>query len=237
MKNFLLVLFLIVTVAMSATTIYDIQYTTDAGADGTYPSPLVDQDVTVQGVVTAINANLQSGAQIGKFFISQPEGGAWKGIYIFNWDVAVALGDMVEVTGTVIEYFGYTELTYCDVTILSSGNPVPNPSIVTTGQIAGGMVAESYEGCLVKVMNVTVTQAADNYGQWAANDNTGACFFDDLFYVHPEPAVGDTYTSIIGNVNYGYDEYSINPRTMDDVQTGPVSNTKKSWGKIKSIYK
>ncbi len=236
MKNFLLVLILVMSVAMSATTIYDIQYTTDPGPNGTYPSPLVGQDVTVTGVVTANRANTT--AEIGKFFISQPEGGAWKGIYVFHWNTPVQVGDMVEVTGTVTEYYGYTELTYCNVTILSSGNPVPAPIIVTTGQIVGGVTAESYEGCLVKVMNVTVTQAANQYGVFKVTDNTGACNIDDLFYVQPEPAVGDTYTSIIGNVNYSFDEFSINPRTMDDVQAGtPVNNTKKSWGKIKSIYK
>jgi hypothetical protein len=87
-------------------------------------------------------------------------------------------------------------------------------------------------------MNVTVTGAPDQYNQFQVDDNTGDCNVDDLFYVQPEPAVGDTYTAIIGMVNYGFDEFSINPRTMEDVQAGtPVNNTKKSWGKIKSIYK
>jgi len=236
MKNFLLVILLVVCVAMSATTIYDVQYTTDAGPNGTYPSPLVDQEVTVTGVVTAINADEYQGNT--KFFISQPEGGAWKGIYVYEWNTPVQIGDMVEVTADVVEYYGLTELSYCDVTILSSGNPVPNPIIVTTGQMAGGMTAESYEGCLVKVMNVTVTQEPDNYAQFAVDDNTGACFVDDFFDVYPEPTLGTTYSYIIGTVHYGFDEYSINPRTMDDLQTGtPVNNTKKSWGKIKSIYK
>lgn len=236
MKNLFLVLILIVSVGLSATTIYDIQYTTDPGSDGTYPSPLVGQEVTVTGVVTATGANPYNGQT--KFFISQPEGGAWKGIYVFDWSTPVQVGDMVEVSGTVAEHFGCTQLSFCNVTILSSGNPVPNPTIVTTGQISGGMTAESYEGCLVKVMNVTTTQVADNYGKWAVNDNTGACFVDDLFHVRPNPALGDPFTSIVGTVNYYFEEYSINPRTDDDVQAGtPVSNTRKSWGKIKSIYK
>lgn len=236
MKNFLLVILLVLTVAMSATTIYDVQYTTDAGPDGTYPSPLAGQEVTVQGVVTGNRANTTG--EIGKFFISQPEGGAWKGVYIFHWTTPVQVGDLVSVTGTVTEYFGFTEITYCAVTVISSGNPVPNPTIVTTGQMSGGMTAESYEGCLVKVMNVSVTQAADNYGQWAVNDNTGVCFIDDLFYVHPEPTVGQVYSAVIGNMNYNFDKYTINPRTLADVQTGTsVNNSKKSWGKIKSIYK
>ena len=236
MKNFLLVILLIATVAMTATTIYDIQYTTDAGIDGTYPSPLNGEDVTVQGIVTANNADDYQGNT--KFFISEQNAGAWKGIYVYDWDTPVQLGDLVEVTGTVSEYNGLTELTYCDVTILSSGNEVPNPIVVTTGQIAGGMAAESYEGCLVKVMNVTVTQEPDQYAQFAIDDNTGACFVDDFFDVYPEPTVGTTYTSVIGMVNYSWNAFSINPRTMEDVQAGtPVNNSKKSWGKIKSIYK
>ena len=236
MKNFFLVILLIASVALSATTIYDIQYTTNPGGDGTYPSPLAEQVVTVQGVVTGNRAN--TNGEIGKFFISQPEGGAWKGIYVFHWTAPVQVGDMVEVTGKVTEYFGFTEITFCTVTILSSGNPVPNPSIVTTAQMAGGLVAESYEGCLVKVMNVTTTQVADSHGQWAVTDGTGPCFIDDLYYVQPGAAMGDTFTSIIGHVNYNFDEYTVNPRTLADVQAGtPVSNTRKSWGKIKSIYK
>lgn len=236
MKNFVLVILLIASVALSATTIYDIQYTTDPGSDGTYPSPLAGQNVTVTGVVTGIRANTTG--EIGKFFISQPEGGAWKGVYVFHWTTPVQIGDMVDVTGTVTEYFGFTELTYCTVTTLSSGNPVPNPSIVTTGQMAGGAIAESYEGCLVKVMNVTTTQIADNYGQWAVTDGTGVCYVDDLYYVQPNATMGETFTSIIGHVNYNFEKYTINPRTLEDAQSGtPVSNTRKSWGKIKSIYK
>ena len=232
MKSILLFVLLVITVAMSATTIYDVQFTTDSGTDGTYPSTLDGQEVTLSGVVSAINVD---GGE--KFFMTDPEGGAWHGIYVFDWTILPALGDMVEVTGTVTEYYGVTELTYCTGTIISSGNAVPNPIIITTGQMAG-VTGESYEGCLVKVFNASVTSEADDYGKFAVDDNTGECHINDLFDVYPEPVMGSTYAYIIGMGHYDYGDYTIEPRTMDDVVLStPVSNSGKSWGKIKSIYK
>ncbi len=236
MKKILFVVLLVITVAMSATTIYDIQYTTDAGNDGTYPSPMAGQEVTVEGVVTAIGANEYQGNT--KFFISDVTGGAWNGVYVYDWDTPVQIGDMVTVTGEVTEYYGVTELTYCDVNVMSSGNVTPSPIIITTGQMSAGESAESYEGCLVKVMNVAVTSEADDYGKFSINDNTGECKVNDLFDVYPEPSMGDNYSYIMGMGHYDYGDYTIEPRTSDDwALSTPVSNSSKSWGKIKSIYK
>ncbi|RLC49798.1 MAG: hypothetical protein DRI23_08495, partial [Candidatus Cloacimonadota bacterium] len=139
--------FVIMLTICSATTIYDIQYTTNSGPDGTYPSPLDGQIVTVTGIVTGANFG-----QDNKFFMSDPEGGAWHGIYVYDYTVGPALGDEVEVTGTVTEYYGLTELGYCTITILSSGNPVPEPTIVTTLNLVIPAQAEQYEGCLVQVL-------------------------------------------------------------------------------------
>jgi predicted extracellular nuclease len=229
MKNILLVVLLVMAVAMSATTIYDVQYTTDAGNDGTYPSSMAGQEVTVTGIVTAINADGD------KFFISDPEGGAWKGIYVFDWSVSPQIGDMVEVTGTVTEYYGLTELSYCSCNIISSGNVAPNPMIVTTGQLADG---EQYEGVLIKVIEVEAVTASDQYGKFKINDGTGEAHVNDLFDVYPEPEAGDVFSSITGMGHYDYGTYTIEPRTLADaVESTPVSNSGKSWGKIKSIYK
>ncbi|OQY40103.1 MAG: hypothetical protein B6226_00525 [Candidatus Cloacimonetes bacterium 4572_65] len=233
MRKLFLAILLVITVAASATTIHDVQFTTDAGTDGTYPSPLDGQEVTITGIVSA------TGVDGGdKFFMTDPAGGAWNGIYVFDWSILPALGDMVEVTGTITEYYGLTEITYCSGTIISSGNAIPAASIVTTGQMSDGVSAESYEGCLVKVMNATCETAADDYGKFAVNDNTGTCHVNDLFDVYPEPEVGEQFAYIMGMGSYDYGDYTIEPRTLADVVSGtPVSNSKKSWGKIKSIYK
>jgi predicted extracellular nuclease len=86
------------------TSIYDIQYTTDASGD----SPEAGNVVTTSGIVTGVIA---FGGDIDRFFIQDGDG-AWNGIYVYENGYPVALGDSVEVTGTVTEYFGLTELTF-----------------------------------------------------------------------------------------------------------------------------
>ncbi|RLC51806.1 MAG: hypothetical protein DRH79_05655 [Candidatus Cloacimonadota bacterium] len=210
--------FVIMLTICSATTIYDIQYTTNSGPDGTYPSPLDGQIVTVTGIVTGANFG-----QDNKFFMSDPEGGAWHGIYVYDYTVGPALGDEVEVTGTVTEYYGLTELGYCTITILSSGNPVPEPTIVTTLNLVIPAQAEQYEGCLVQVLDVVVTEAQDEFGQWFIDDGSGECQVDDGFFYLDEVVppivitVGMEWAMITGCLDYSYDEYGINPRTPDDL--------------------
>jgi PKD repeat protein len=219
MKKYFIFVFLVLATSIFATTIYDVQYTTVAGPDGTYPSPMDGQDVTVTGIVTG--ANYDHGENM--FFMSDPEGGAWHGIYVYDFDTGPALGDEVEVTGTVAEYYGLTELSYCTTTILSSGNTVPAPSVVSTLNLVVPAQAELYEGCLVEVANVEVTEAQGEYGQWFIDDGTGECMVDDGFFyldsVTPpiEITVGMTWYMIRGCLIYSFDEYSINPRTPDDL--------------------
>ncbi|MBI9032241.1 hypothetical protein JEZ13_09620 [bacterium] len=204
-------------------SIYDIQYTPNAGSDGTYPSLFEGEEVTVQGVVTANNAS-QGSDQFGKFIISELEGGAWNSIYINHGDTGVEIGDLVEVNGTIDESNGFTELTNCSVTILSSNNPVPNPIIINTGHLVSGFTAESYESCLVKVINATVSQEPDVEGKWAVNDGSGSCFVGNLFEINHSPSLGTIYDSITGCVSYLSGNYTINPRTENDlvvIQTVP----------------
>ncbi|MCF7858552.1 MAG: T9SS type A sorting domain-containing protein [Candidatus Cloacimonetes bacterium] len=217
-KIFGILIFTFVISVLLATTIYDIQYTTEPGPDGYYPSPLDGQEVTVIGIVTGENYNSDN-----KFYLSDPEGGAWHGIYVYDYTVGPALGDEVEVTGTVSEYYGLTELGYCTINILSSGNPVPEPISVTTLDLVVPAIAEQYEGCLVEVTNVEVTEAQNDYGEWYIDDGSGECQVDDGFFyldtvVPPiEIVIGMEWAIIRGCVDFGFDEYSINPRTPDDL--------------------
>jgi len=219
MKKILGVLiFTFVLTLVSATTIYDIQFTTEAGPDGTYPSTMADEVVTVTGIVTGANFNNDN-----KFYMSDPGGGAWAGIYVYDFTVGPSLGDEVEVTGTVTEYYGLTELGYCTITVLSSGNPVPEPMQVTTLNLVVPAQAEQYEGCLVEVSNITVTEEQDDYGQWYIDDGSGECQVDDGFFYLDEVVppivitVGMDWAVIRGCVDYSFDEYGINPRTPDDL--------------------
>jgi len=222
--KFSLLMFVLIMSAslLFGTTIYDIQYTTTAGADGTYPSLLEGQTVTVTGIVTAFG--YYSSGNSNRFFISDVSGGAWNGIFVFNYDYTVAEGDEVEVTGEVQEYFGFTELgAITDVTVLSSGNPVPDAIPVLTGDLMAPSTGEQYEGCLIKISDVTTMQGPSQYGEWYVDDGSGNCQIDDAIYTYENPSVGETFTSITGAVDYSYDEYGVNARSANDFVTGGVT--------------
>ena len=223
-KTFLSSILLFITAILFATTIYDIQYTTTPGPDNTYPSPLEGQIVTVEGIVTAIGFSGYN----DNFFISMPEGGAWKGVLVYMaGDTTIVVGDEVEIIGTVEEYYGLTEISGYSlpitVTLLSSGNPVPDPVVVTCADLQPEGVGEPYESVLIELHDVVVVEEQSNYGEWDVTDGTGIAQIDDGFFylenVQPPIVItiGMEWAIIRGILDYSYDEYGLNPRTPDDL--------------------
>lgn len=222
-----LIIFLVVflfAVSLSATTIYDVQYTTVPGGDNTYPSTYDGQEVTVSGIVTAAEWT----GYKDNFYISMPEGGAWKGILIYMaGDTTLIPGDEVEVIGTVDEYYGLTEISGhsnpITITFISSGNPIPSATPVNCGELMTTATGEPYEGVLVELNDVTVIQEPDQYGQWLVDDGTGLAQIDDGFFYldEVEPPIvielGQQWEIIRGCLDYSYNEYGVNPRTPDDM--------------------
>ena len=124
-------------------------------------SPFATQLVTTSdNVVTAVGPE--------GFFIQTPDARAdadpdtSNGIYVFTGSVpTVAVGDVVDVTGTVTEYFNFTEFSpVASVTIDSSGNPLPtvvelDATLPPTDPTAAWWTIgfERLEGMLVHVAN------------------------------------------------------------------------------------
>ncbi len=197
----------------SILSIYDIQNTTIKGPEGNYPSLMVDEEVAISGVVTATG---YSGHE-NNFFISSPRGGEWQGIFIYSADINPAIGDMVELSGTVIEYHGVTEIHTPEAVVLSHGNQLPEPCVVNTGDLVDPVNAEAYEGCLISVENVTVTQKNDNLEQWYVDDGSGECQVDDKIYRWTNISVGLNFHKITGVLDYDWSEYGIIPRFEEDL--------------------
>jgi len=232
-KIFGILIFTFVLSLVFATTIYDIQYTTEAGPDGDYPSLFDGQEVTTTGIVTVIEV----GTSEGNFIISMPDGGEWSALYVYGANYLnpnnpiVSIGDEVEVTGYIDEYYGFTELSGNDeevtVTILNTGIPIPT-FIELTADVIG--TSEQYEGVLVKVNDITCLQEPDVNGIWFGNDVTGICGFDDLYLYWdnwvPEFIVniGDTFDVIQGFVAYSRENYCVCPRGWDDINPIVSSN-------------
>ncbi len=191
------------------TSIYDIQYVADPATNEA--SPYDGQEVIVEGIVTANNYG-------GKYFISAPEGGAWNAIYVYDTANDPALGDLVRIRATVDEYYNWTELTsVTEYEVLSQGNTIPAPVVITTAELAS---MEAYESVLVTIEGVTVTSLS-TYGEWYVSDGSGDAQIDDGCYaLAPAAAVDDTFISITGVVDYSFSNYGLNPRSLDDFVIG-----------------
>jgi len=175
-----------------------------------FASPLIEQVVTVQGVITA--------ASDYSYFI-QDGSGPWNGVYVYDNTNLPAVGDHVILQGEVIEYYDLTEITnitYFET--VSIGNDLPAAVELTTGFI--GTSGEPYEGCLVKVSNAACTNPDLGFGDAYFDDGSGDCMIDDMLYT-PEPAwmLGEYY-SVTGVLTYTYEEYKIEPSSSADVSIG-----------------
>ncbi len=217
-------------------TIYDLQYTPYRDTR----SPYSGMEVTVTGIVTTDSTDFS-------FYWIQDGTAPWSGIQVFDRDNEIKLGDRVKVTGTVIEFGGTTEITTIDsAVVVSENNPLPVPIFLPTGQLmTGASASESYEGMLVQVRNVVVTDPRPDgsqgtggagFGEIIVNDGSGGVRVDDLGNwtgqtpsdkIRP-PAdttffAGDSLISITGIHHFANGNYKIEPRNENDVVRKPTA--------------
>ncbi len=148
---------------------------------------------------------------------------AHSGIYVYMKGYAnfPQRGDNVDISAMVDEYGGAPQLTNPDkLTINSSGNTLPDPVVVDPADIAtGGTHAQDYLNVLVRVNNVTVASAPDQYNEFAVDSGLRV---DDLLYlITPAPQVGDSFDALIGPLVYSFSNTKVEPRDANDVILGP----------------
>jgi len=189
------------TAVLSLTSIYDLQYTTDPSGD----SPYEDQKVATEGIVVA---------NFSDWVFIQDGTGAWSGIALYQPDSSPAVGDRVRVAGTLEEAFGLTRFASgSSVTVLSSGNSLPDPEILDTGDVA----QEQWESVLVRVENATVTDENLDYGKWEIDDGSGSVVVDDLGTYSYPPTNGDMLNFVQGPLHYSFGAFKIEPRDDSDI--------------------
>lgn len=212
-KILLLIGILIPSFLLAQTSIYDIQFTEDAGSDGwSYPSAYNGQIVTTGGIVTANN---YSG---GRYFIECSNGGAWNGLFVYDNYYSPNIGDSILITGTIVEYQGYTELK--DITsysVKSTGNDLPPAIVVPSNEIGW----EQYEGLLVQVNNGSVKEIFGISGGFSVNDGSGVGEVSTGIYSLTNdgfPLVQNyLFSKIVGVVGINSWDRKLHPRSIDDV--------------------
>lgn len=197
----LVLLLLVVSTAhvADAVTIYDIQYTTDPSGD----SPYLGQIVTITGIVTAISYS-------GYVLAEAP--GPWQAIFVFSRRDGPQIGDEIEITGRVIEYYGMTEISaVTSYTLLSTGNDIDSWIIDAVDSDE-----EMYESVLVNIADLTVTDRYSD-GSWSAEDATGNIMCGRMSDYTYFPQLGDELDSVAGVLISGYPGFILEPRLTNDI--------------------
>jgi hypothetical protein len=222
-------------------TIQDVQYTPFINGR----TPYLGAVLSLSGIMTADTLHMSlSPATTGSTnaWYMQSTNQPWSGIWLATADTAVQRqlsglrnGDSIKVTGTVQEQFDVTRLgNITEVVEVSSGNPEPAPVVRTTGSLNvgnGTPSAEAYEGMVVQLNNVTVTNVAATYSdntEFSVNDGSGETVVQrsGVYTYSNLPTdtasgkiilhVGDKIGALRGIVYYSFNQYKFVPRTNAD---------------------
>lgn len=189
------------------TPIYDIQYVADPATSDA--SPLLDQNVIIEGIVTAFNTF----GTYNKYYVQDGDG-AWDGVYVYDnkTGVVLSVGDRVKVTGMVDEYYLVTEIATSNIEIISSRNATPEPVVITSA------ITEELEGVLVTIKNVTIAADEDPDDSkaflLATVGDVQIKISNEMFGAF-EPEAGKVY-NLTGPVGFFYDNFRICPRSESD---------------------
>ncbi len=156
------------------------------------------------------------------FFVQEPAGGPYSGLYIFNNKAVfnVVPGDVLTIAGTYAEFNDLSELNVPGAAnIMKTGTaPVPAPILVTSAEIGtGGAKSEEYESVLVKIQNAKVTTGVDGANEFIVDNLLRV---DDLFFAPanwPKPMVGAAYTTIVGPLYFSTANFKLVPRSANDL--------------------
>ena len=231
--------------------IHDIQgnpSSQKAGGVNDDVSPLDGIVVTVEAIVVGDfqNGDADTGRTLNGFYLQEEDADAdgdattSEGIFVFDGatpGVDVNVGDLVQVTGTVQEFFGETQIAnVTSVNVVSTGDPLPTASAITLPAASTSKDAdndlqpdlEAFEGMLVNFVNTLTISDMFRLNQFAEITliEGGRT---PLFTQTNDPDVGGyaTFLEDIGRRSITYDDglnaQNVNPGNLDGF--GPVYNT------------
>ena len=227
-------------------TINDIQYTPfPNGLSG-----MLGAVVTIGGVVTADSSDFKVNGTDGTTpWYIQSGNAPWSGIWVAGSSQALdslKQGDSVSVLGTVQENLNgvggqigrVTRIYDSTVTVLSHSHTLPSPILRKTVELAvsnGAPTAEPYEGMLVRVQNVAISNIAPTFAdstEFAVDDNSGEMIVQsyegsakyspvggDTLYGKTILHQGDKFSYIQGILYFSFNQYKLVPRNNGDYGT------------------
>jgi DNA/RNA endonuclease YhcR with UshA esterase domain len=199
----------------------------EVNEDNQYGEPvLIYQEVTVKGVVTVATGTFST--TNNDVFVQDATGGV--NVYRSgSTSPSLSLGDSVTVTGDVDQFFGLTRISITsptDITVEASGLDVPEPLLVTTGDIESN--GEIYEGLFVKVIGCSLTSGTwpgtGSDGTLTVDDGSGDCtlFIDKDTDIDgsPEPTTHIDIAGVVSQYDPAFpywEGYRLLPRSLSDI--------------------
>ena len=204
---------------VNAVTIYEIKQKNVA--EGTL--------VKVEGIVTAYK-DKNFFMQIDPVDHDSTLKEQFSGIYVYKSTDTVNAGDKVRVAGKVMNYYDQLQIANVEsVEVVAANKGIPAFVTVDPAKVKdGGAQKDAYNGVLVKVENVNVTEEADSYHVFGVANGLKV---DDDFYSYTDPAVGTHFASISGVLAYTFNHSKILPRSADDfvIDNCSSSTCDESW--------
>ncbi len=165
-------------------------------------------------------------------------GGAWASIYAFTFSAPHGLqpGDHItNLSGTVSEFLGFTELNNPAYTTTGTTLPIPANKVLTCTEInqaAPNLTMESYEASLIEVDGAAVQVCAtfpdcpvyDQYKQWTLQVTPGNCPINvvsnyTIANFDPRQNAGKTFTKLKGtlrHVQFASPQWILEPHSPAD---------------------
>jgi hypothetical protein len=210
---------------VTAVTIYEIKQKTVA--EGAL--------VKVEGIVTAFKSK--------NFFMQvDPDDHdsalkeKFSGIYVYKSPADVNVGDKVRVSGKVMVYYDQLQIANVEsVEVIKANKGVPDFVTVDPAKVKdGGELKDAYNGVLVKVEDVNVTEAADSYHVFGVANGLKV---DDDFYSFEDPEVGTHFDLISGVLAYTFNHSKILPRFAEDyvIDNCSASTCDESWSECEPV--
>jgi cytosine/adenosine deaminase-related metal-dependent hydrolase len=168
--------------------------------------------VTIPGVVvTAVGS--------GGAWLQDPDEADFGALFAFG--VGGGLGDLVDVTGEYVEYYGLTQLLSASAQVVGTA-PVPPPIVVDPCDVGtDGADAERYESMLIQVVGASVTDANPDAPSDYNEFEVGGCLrVDDLLCPTcwaDQPAAGTVYATLTGPLTYSFSNTKLVPRDPGDL--------------------
>ncbi len=198
--------------------------------------PMVDSDVTLNGIViTSPLFTVSENSGLRGFFASDISGGEYSGILVVKRDdlqADVAVGDKININGTYTEFCGTDSENpddFCSTQIelaaidfdgtaeVPAAVEIADPASIATldSSVPETWEGHKWDGQLVTVRNVTVTEEADgtNYGMWQVDDSLRV---DDIFYAY-EASLDETLEFLTGFLYVSFDQSKLLPRGASDI--------------------